>query len=373
MRQDLVGIIHQEIMDAIQEAPTIGERNDYVSATLEKMFGSYDWQRSFEKPQALIFDGQIFPALLEYIHNWLRTKCLDIENVYLVITHHRGVQEYWKRWCEVFQCKSFQIKEHLITDTTNEKCQWHQNVDVMPSRNFFKENKEISCSFSYYGGGWQSDERDYLALRMLEFADTAEIDYLASFSSKENVLAYTENITYFKDQEQVDYISEMYDKHVGSDGKLLVDKKFSTSSAQYEKIDYNGTQWEIDRHCFASVVRETNNTLPYSCLTEKTLRAFMHHTVVIPIGYDAVKELENLGFWMPHDIINYSYQSKLLFVDRVNGAISVMRDLLEKYTFSQLQQYYLDNIDKFHYNADLVYYFIKKSQKNPLNTRRLII
>lgn len=373
MKFDLVGIIHQEIMDAITESPTIGERNDYVGATLEKMFGSYDWQKSFETPQVLIFDAQIFPALLEYTHNWLRTKCLDIENVHLVTTHHRGIHKYWKRWKEFHQCKSFQIKEYLITDTTNEKCLWHQKAGSNPPLDFFTENKEITCSFSYYGGGWQNDERDYLALRMLEFADTAEIDYLASFSSKENILAYTENITYFKDQIQVDYISEAYDKYVGPDGKLSVDKRFSSSSKQYEEINYSGTQWEIDRHCFASIVRETNNSTHYSCLTEKTLRAFMHHQVVIPLGFEAISELENLGFWFPHDIIDYSYQSKPIFVDRVNGAVSVMRDLLATHTFPQLQQYYLDNQDKFQYNAELVYCFIKKSQRTPLIKRRSII
>lgn len=374
MKYDLVGIIHNEIMDAINEAPTIGERNEYVSKTLEKILGDYDWGKSFSKRQVLVFDAQIFPALLEYIHNWLRTKCLDIENIYIVTTHHRGINKYWRRWCELFQCRSFQIKELLITNTVNEKCQWHQDYASLPSLDFFRENKEITNSFSYYGGGWRNDERDYLVLKMLEFADTAEIDYLAKFSDKENILAYTENITYFKNQPEIDYISEMYDRYVGPDGKLSLPKKFDGVSTQYEKIDYSGTQWKTDKHCFASIVRETNNsTLHYSCLTEKTLRVFLHHSVVIPLGFDAVVELENLGFWMPHDIIDYSYQNEPMFIDRVNGAVSVMRNLLEEHTFSQLQQYYIDNIDRFQYNAELVNYHIKMGQKHPITTRRNII
>ena len=375
MRYDRVGIITQEIMDAVNKAPTIGERDKYVSEALENMFGSYDWQKSFKMPQLLIFDGQIFPALLEYIHNWLRTKCLDIENVYLVTTHHRGIHKYWKRWCQTFQCKSFEVRECLITDTTNENCQWHQEGDItIPPIDFFKENKEITNSFSYYGGGWANDERDYLALKMLEFADTAEIDYLANFSSKENILAYTENINYFKNQADVDYISDTYDNYVSADGKLLLERKFFGEASQYEKLDYSGAQWEADRHCFASIVRETNNsTLHYSCLTEKTLRVFMHHSVVIPLGFDAVAEIENIGFWMPHDIIDYSYQSEPLFIDRVEGALNVMRNLMEKYTFSQLQEYHLKNIEKFQYNADLVNYHFKIGKRNPITTRRNII
>jgi hypothetical protein len=196
---------------------------------------------------------------------------------------------------------------------------------------------------------------------MLEFSDIAEIDYIGQFSPKQQVLDYVEHLSYYKNQPEVEWISDTYDKFVNDTNALDISVEFP-GERKLDKLTFSGFQWEVDRHCWASVIRETINDDRYYSLTEKTLRAFLHHTVPIPIGFGGVASLEKLGFWFPRDIIDYSYQSQPLFSDRVNGIVSALRKISKDYSFAQLQDFYLDNLQNFQHNAELVYKYINKQE-----------
>ena len=353
---DQVGVIKAELLEVLTNAPKHQPKDVWVEKRLDDMFGSYDWSRSFSRRQILVYDEVLPSEVLEILHKWLRRKCADIENILLVVTHHTGASDWWRDWCKTNNEKSFQLTETFFltrpTATPSFKSFLSEKNTTKKDIDWYASQKNISKLLSYYGGTYSSLEREYLFLKLQCFDHLlAHVDFLGNLSPKQDILSYVENITYYKDQMEIDYISSAYDRLVNSGWLLRTPNVLEFAN---EDIDFAGLQWQTDRQCFVSVVRETINSDKFACVTEKTLRAFLHHCVVIPTGFNAVNGLEKLGFWFPHDFIDYSYQSTRLFADRVHGMMAVLDTLAQK-SFDVLQQYYLDNIKKFQYNSELVY------------------
>ena len=354
---DLAGVIDHRLLTAVTQAPSHEPKLLYIEHELDQMFGNYDWTKSFSTPQRLVYDEAITSEILIAIHHWLRRQCADITNITLVTTHHLGIASWWKQYCSVMGQQSFSIQERLFTHADRFRQRWFDNITELPKRDWFANSKKIEQVFSYYGGTYATPERQYLVLTLLELSKVGSIDYLGKFESKDTVTAYSENINYYLDQAEIDQINELFDRHVSPSG-TLVQQNMPAPGIKNEPIGYQGIQWYTDSTCFASVVRETVVDDRYSCVTEKTLRAFLHHMVVIPVTFQGVKELERMGFWFPHDIFDYSYQTESRFAYRTKHMINSIKQLIANLSISDMQQYYNDNIDKFHANAKLVHIYI---------------
>ena len=366
MSWDYVGYVNQEsMMRAIAAAPVVEPKDIYVERELENLFGDYDWSKSFSSTQILIYDETLLSEILIILHKWLRRKCADIENITLVTTHNLGVASWWKTWCDTHHQQSFRIKELLFTDSPKYKKAWFGRLPELQPEGFYRKNKNISRLFSFYGNGRSGVkvplERCYATLELLELVDESEIDFLGEFPSKSQLLDYVEHITYFKNQKDVDYIGNIYDRYV-VDNHLPNQLNFIGTKLQNEQMTFDGLQWEVDRHCWAAIVRETVIDDVYATVTEKTLRAFLHHLVVMPVAYNAVSELEKIGFWFPHDIIDYSYQTEPLFATRIQRLKKSLKEILAVYSYSQLQEFYINNIKKFQHNVELVYHCLNKEE-----------
>ena len=365
MSWEYVGSIKHELLTAVADAPMMEPKDLYVERELENLFGHHDWSRSFSSTQVLIYDEVLPSEILIIIHKWLRRKCADIENITLVITHHLGVESWWKQWCDVNHQRSFQVKEYLFTNSPGYKKGWFGRLPSLHAQEFYKDNKEISRLFSFYGNGRASgnvpNERIYATLKMIKFSDVAEIDFIGQFPDRQQIVDYVEHITYFKNQHDVDYIGSTYDGYVSSN-ELKNLLTFDGKKTQNESMTFDGLQWEIDRHCWISVVRETIIDDVYPAVTEKTIRAFLHHMAVMPMAVNAVSELEKLGFWFPHDMIDYSYQTEPLFARRIQAIVDSLENVSNTYTYSQLQEYYTQHIDGFHHNTELIYRYINEQK-----------
>jgi hypothetical protein len=358
---DLAGVIRNELLTAIDSAPVLGPKDLYVESLLDKMFLNYDWAKTFSSPVAIVYDEIVTSEILLILHQWLRRQCANIENIYLITTHHSGVKLWWDQWCECFHEKSFNIVETFFTNAAaSEKYFKNIDFDRLMTSEFYRLHKTVNKLFSFYGGTYSSMEREFLTLKMLEFYNVAEIDFFAQFSSKKEILDYTENITYFLNQNEIDNISRLYDQYV-SDRKLNFNCHLLRNKD--EAIDFSGLQWSIDKNCWATVIRETVNSDLFSTITEKTLRACLHHTVLIPIGFYSVRDLEALGFWFPHDIVDYSYQSEPLFAKRIDKLVNTLHTINKHYSAAQLEQYYVDNLHQFQYNVQLVHNYVRQKSK----------
>lgn len=361
MEFDYVGIIRPELLQAVaKDAPTVGPKDVWVERRLDDMFGSYDWTRSFDRPQILVYDEIMLSEILIIMHQWLRRRSARIDNIHLVVTHHPGIARWWNQWCNAMQERSFQIREWFFIKSPR----WHQlfaNSPALQPLQFYQTHKQISRTFSYYGGSWRSTEREYLALKFMPFSPRAFVDCLFRFGDRQELLAYAEHVNYYENQSQIEQLAQAYDQHVSAQGMIAKSPQPEISKpreVELRAIDLQGFQWGVDQTCWASVVRETQNNERFSCATEKTVRAFLHHCAVIPLGFRAVQDLEDLGFWFPHDRFDYSYQHEPLFARRIERLLESL-DRLSQVPVADLQKHYDQNCDRFHANAQRIHHLIQ--------------
>lgn len=380
---NIVGAISYELIDVLTDAPILEHKTKYMIPVLEELFKGVDWSKSFETPLVIIYDEVLITEILIGIHSWLRTKCADIENITIVTSHHCGVQRWWKQWCDVHQQRSFSIAElsfgyshhmnkrpdayNLTPYPLPETRQPDFPLPIMPDLTNIANRKNILYHFNIYGGTYPSSDRMYIILRLLELRDHGVVDYIGTVSDKQTILNYVEEITYFKNQTEINAISNMYDRYIVNNRLIKQELKFDISYMPVKNDPFfSGYQYDVDNHCFASVVRETINFHPYSTVTEKTLKAFLHHLAVIPITYRAVDDLEAQGFWFPHDVIDYSYQSQSDSGRRINMMIDAIKQMIKKFSTDDLNRYYQENLNHFHHNTKLVYDIVQE----PLITYR---
>ena len=353
---DTALVIKHELLQSVSNAPINDPKDLYVKQTLDKLFEQYDWTSTFSSPTFILYDEVITSEILIILHKWLRMKCASIENIFLITTHHTGISQWWKQWCDCFCEKSFNIIEFFFTRSAN--CEKHfRNTKQHYDLDLYRNNKKITKLFSFYGGTFCTNERAFLTLSMLKFQDCASIDFFSQFPPKKTLIDYLENITFYLRQKEIDTISDLYDQYVTNRIFLL--------NAQYsrkinEPIDFCGLHWNIDKCSWSTVIRETYNSDCFSTITEKTLRACIYHTVLIPIGFNSVRDLSALGFWFPHDMIDYSYQSEPVFASRVDKLQNSLTKVVKNNSMHQLHQHYHDNIHLFQHNAQIVLDYVNK-------------
>lgn len=355
---ELAGKIDNELKLALKDGPSFDGKKTRVFKALDRIFADYDWSKSFSKPVVIDHHEVITPELIVFIHEWLRTKCCNIENITLLITTSFGAQDWWDNWCLLFNQKSFAIVEKWwMTTQPDHWFDWWYASEYPPAEQIASE-KKFSYYFNLYGGRYSSMDKMYIILKFLQLRDHGVIEYLGTADAKDHIINYIETICYFQNQKEVDFLSGIYDLH------------FENSKLKPQQLDFElpvpvecepmfgKHQYPLDNRCFASVIRETFNDLPYPIITEKTYRAFLHHQACVPVGYRAVEQLEAKGFWFPHDVIDYNYQYEKDFAKRVDAATESIKQLIQQFTLSQLEDYYHSNVDKFHSNNKLVHDFL---------------
>jgi len=343
---------------------------DSLSDTLDKLFEKQDLTLSFKQPVYILYDETLTSVILISIHRWLRTKCADIENITLITTHHIGVAAWWKDWLHANHEKSFKIIE-LSCGYASFMNRERETFEISPppTLEYVSSNKNIQHYFNLYGGTYPTNDKLYLILKSLELNEHGIIGYLGNFLSKQQLLKYAENITYYKNQKEVKNIECLYDQFVDDKKLIKGNKTIDTDHLpiKNEKF-FTGYQYFCDNLCFISVVRETYNDQPFITVTEKTLRAFLHHLVVMPTGYQSVQLLEAQGFWFPHDLLNYDYQYEKNYAQRISKLIQSLHHVIKNFSIADLQNYYYKNLQKFHNNLCLVYDIVQ----NPSTTYRTL-
>jgi hypothetical protein len=345
-----VGKIVEELIVALgSKSP-----KESTFATLDEVFKNVNWSESFVQPLIILHFEFLHNETVVYIHEWLRQKCADIENIGIV-SSEAHLKKWWSDWCSTMHVKSFFIIEFPFVYTDA----WFK---VAVGKNSLKEKTNIAEEkinnlkyyYSYYAGTAHYNERSYVGLRVSELTDYCLFDSMYNLPKKQNILDYVEEITYFKDQKTVDLISLLYNNNVK-------DQKFNTTAIntqpqiRQQAFQYNDFIWSNDRCCFANITRETKHDCPYPIITEKTFRAFWHHTMCIPICYQSVTTLEkSYGFKFLHGIFDYSYQHEKDFHTRINKLINSLTNFVKDNTIQSLKDYYANNHGIFIHNAKIV-------------------
>lgn len=358
---NIVGKIHDQLLMAITDAPLLEHKTKYIIPVLEELFKDVNWATSFEIPMTIVYDEALTPEILIAIHQWLRTKCADIENINLITTHHCGLARWWKQWCVACHEKSFSVVEfsYGYSEFITSRDTWIK-IPPMPADDYVPLHKDIQYHFSYYGGTYPVDDRLYMLLRILKLRDHGIVEYIGYIPDKEEILNYAENITYFKNQKIINDLSEVYDQCIINNHLIKQDLNFKLDYSPVKNdMFFSGYQYITDSHCFANIIRETINFHPYTTVSEKTLRSFMHHLVVVPTTYRSVDDLETQGFWFPHNLIDYTYQYETDHATRFELLINSVKQMIDKFSIDDLNRYYRENLTHFHHNTKLVYDIIR--------------
>ena len=369
-QQPLHGHIVCRIVDDLNKSIAklnSAEMKTFVFSTLDNLTSHFDFSVSFNDPVYILYHEYISEEVMVVLHQWLRTKCANIENITVVFSQSLGMAQWWKCWCDTYHEKSFSVVELSWAYTENgyrhhfSPTQFSRHTDIVSDK-----NNLMQYYFSYYAGGTvHYNDRSYISLRVSEFMDYCLFDSLYTLPPKQEILNYVESITYFSSQETVDLISLLYDANVNTDGSFKIPANENTQNrTRFEGFNFNNNfQWSNDSRCFASVIRETKNNALHQTLTEKTLRVFWNHLVAVPLCYNSVENLEAQGFWFPHNLIDYRYQSVKDFNQRVSAAMEQIKKLISDYTIEQLKKYYNDHVEHFFSNAQIIENLAVDSQR----------
>lgn len=341
---------------AITNAPEFESKSKYIQGALDNIFSGIDWNIGFNTPMVILTNEDISTEIIIELHYWLRSKSTNIENIHLVTTSQTGTEEWWANWKSCMHQRSFSITDALFDLPLYS---FYIDEVVLPGADTMisEIKKHVNKRFSYFGGSYQKDERDYLCLMLAsDFYHDSIIDYHGSFKSKQHILNRAEYVSYFCDQYTVKKISQTYDLYVRQN-KIIANHDNLIDQfpfQQNEPIDFSGLQWAIDRQCAFSIVRESSMDDVLSAVSEKTFRAFIHWKMVIPVGYKSVDYLKKFGFWFPEEIFDYSYQYEKDWHTRVKRIKDSVKKNIQEYTTSDLINFIQVNQDSFLKNASLV-------------------
>jgi hypothetical protein len=263
-----------------------------------------------------------------------------------------GEDEWWQQWCLQARERSFRVCTWPVSQSLWIK-KYTNNVDI-PNWDKMWDTKTSALTqlFSVYGGSYAKRDRCFLALRLCEFYDHGLIDFMGMFVDKNQLIDYTEYITYFKNQTEVDHVAQLYDCYIDSAKKLKRRSEITDYQAiKDDNFSINTMQWHWDQHCVFNVIRESDDSECFGYFTEKTLRCFYHMCLPLPVGYQSAKHIEQLGFWFPHELVNYDYQNCLGYHQRVLGIVDILEKL--KNQPDQTKQYFYNNRTNIIDNAKL--------------------
>jgi len=328
----------------------------HIYQEIQQSLGGHDWSQSYSKPQVIYSSQEITPWVVECLHSWLRTQSCNIKNIVLVVTSHIGFADWWQQLKKLQGEKTFQVIEWLDINSYEFRYYYRCLENLPTAEKVLQDRRDLKYFFSWYGGHLELD-KFYRSLRMMELADHGVVEVLADFNiTRQQVIDHVEYIGYFTNIQELDMIGNLYDKYIDADKKTFVCKNIPSTvgaKSHNEEINFAGYQYSIDRQCFATVVRETTDLWQYSTVTEKTLRGFIHHMAVIPAGYKTVNNLEQFGFWFPHDIIDYGYQWESDYLSRFTGMIESIKRTVSKFSMDDLNNYYQENFARFRDNANI--------------------
>ncbi len=316
------------------------DKKPLIHKALDDLISDKELQRSFYERIVLVYDETIPVEIVTGIHSWLYTKCCDIENIVLIVTHHLGLKDWYNRYLSLFGMKGFSVIEAPLLSM-----RYKNRFESIQS--FQKTNKpKLDHYFSFYGGTYGSLERDFLTAKFSTINE-GYVDYMCGYSEDAVKFDnYLESLTRFKDRAAVDQLLAVRSsRQILENAKKIKDEDFSNS----------GFQFDIDNVSACQVVRETLVDLPYLSVTEKSLRPFLHNQIPIPTGVEGLFHLTQLGFATDYEPVDYRYQFEKHFYTRINQICKVINSIKARYTLEDLRDYINDNWQLFAYNHDYIY------------------
>lgn len=335
--QTIIGTITNQLLVTIGLSSQVNKEKD-IHNFLDQYLQNVNLAASFDRKLFLIYDEVMYLEILLAIHSWFSVKCCNLKNIVLVTTHTLGAGVWYQTYTKMIGVPGITVIEApLMSD------RYLARFKSIPKDQPLTKN--LKYYFSFYGGSYGSLERDFLAAYFINVG-AGYVDYMGGFTSTPDQYEnYLEQQTEFSNRQLVDTLLNIRNTVTFPKEDQMLNESF----------DFTGYQWTIDKQSAGQVIRETSNSTPWTTITEKTLRCFVHGQIPIPVsGTYCVVNLEKLGFVFDHSIIDYSYQNESILYRRLN-LIKQQIDLLKhKYTLEELEKYFVANDDMLCYNYNYI-------------------
>ena len=336
----IIGYITIELLTIINEAPRHESKEKYIHNWLTSQISGHALSKSFDSDVFIIYDEVLPVEILIALHTWLGSNCCNISNVVVITTHTLGATDWYNSYSYLLGERNFRLLEApFMSDRYTNRL-----LAIPPEYELRK--KEIKYWFSYYGGNYSTLERDFLTASYLNNTITDKhVDYLAGFKQgKVEFNGYLEQISGFRNRGVNDLLSA-----------IQCHQQFNSNGMLNETFNMSDNQYQIDSVSACQIIRETMNNTPYTIVTEKTLRSFLHGQHAIPFsGKNSVSLLEKIGFQFDHALLDYSYQSDPIFYNKVQKVNNLMIDLANNFTLSTLGTYINSHPGVIHHNYNYV-------------------
>lgn len=307
----------------------------------EKFFENCDLTASFEKSCLIIVDENIDADVLCNLHLWLINKTCNINNITMLSLSTLGKSNWYKKWCELYGYADRCMKIVELPWFYKINGRYFEKLPPKP----VKRNLPLKWYFSFYAGS-QSRIDNSLATALIASSSTPSyISYLGGYWKNFNELQnHAEVSTGWADSVTVEKI--MHTVELNS---------INQQGVKDEIVDFSGLQWQIDQQCAAQIVRESQISSPWYATSEKTLRAFLHGQIVVPVsGVAAKDQLTEIGFQFV-DFFDYdNYQYKNNWIDRYQAVIGQFEQIAQKYTLDDLEEILQNNQHIMKYNYEYV-------------------
>ena len=311
-----------------------------------------DLSITFSQPVAIWYRDVITLEILDFLHRYFRNKCCDIENIFLITSDSLGLSEYHQKYCDLNCTKSFTVIE--IPGAYWYEKYFNPLIENSSSINFHRKDN-ISAVFSCYGGTYENNppDKSVIMLSLAKHNQTSHIESMAKCADWSAIENYLEYLTYFKDAKGVETYKKSFDKYVDSYNNFKIKSPLTINQEKQRNEHLLGSSytWQVDKHCFSTVVRESQNTNYFGMLSEKTLRCFLYGNFVLPVnGHSVVKHIEDLGFVVDIGLIDYSYLNNCNLYYNMQQLDNELDKLNNLHSTNDLQDIWNDNYKVLEHN-----------------------
>ena len=348
-------IFMEDIQEALHKSFEIiasieGNKKDaYV--ILDNYLGTFDLTESFTKKVILLNTEPYRLESLLLLHDWFSDRCCNITNIFLISDHSIGAKKWYENFLNLFNKVGFNIIETPIRNI-----QRLQVIGFLSKQQLQKDKirKKLKYYFNAFMGGYTSFfEKDFLATYFSSKKEIGYVDFLAGYQTTlPEFDNYLESLTHFSDRNFVDFLISLRENgNFFNSGTTRVIPTFNNIM----NSDSHKSIVKLNNQSFCQLLRETYNSVPWTCVSEKTLDCFLNCMIPIPLsGTNAVSNLENIGFKFDHNMIDYSYQSEKDFVKRILKIGDVLDRISKTHSLAELEEYILDNREILWYNYNYI-------------------
>jgi hypothetical protein len=336
---EIIGNIGHQLLEVVATAPIADNKEQYIHQYLKELLYTVDLSKSFSKKLIFIYDDAMMPEILLSMHSWFLQQCCKVENIVIIITTHPGISSWYQQYLKLFRVAGFTIIEATFLRNDPHFVPYAK----IPKIDNAAVTKKLQYYFSFYGGTYNSLERDFLTAMMSSLDNLGFIDYCGFSKDISGLDNYLEQVSNFSNRELLDKLLEIIkEKNFNIDrGGILNKSNFTTF--------LSGFIWEKDKISCCQLVRETLNDIPYPNISEKTLRSIMHCQIpIILTGGNPIAELEKFGFNLNYKLVDYNYiYNGSTFFDQIMRIIEQINTISKNYTLHDLEDYMIENKEIF--------------------------